>query len=521
MADRADRVDSVDTAERVGAAERDLHLLERVCPEGVRGRRIHFIGVGGSGISSALWLAGEHGAVVSGCDIAATSSFKLLASRGMEVTLGHAAEHLEGADLVAVSPFLTYRHPDLPELVAARERGIPIAKWQALLGFLMRGRAVVSVAGVHGKGSTTALIGSLAARAGLDPTVEVGATSIEWGLNSRLGHSDFFINEADEWDHNFLHYHPRVAVLTAVEYDHPEYYRSYDEIRDAFVAFLRGMDFDARAGGRPPDAPTQSSAGGHPLDAPTPTLVINADSEGCRDVLARVRDLPLAVTTFGLERDDADVRGEEVVVGAETSFVLRLRGVRLGHVTLSTPGRTSVYNAVAAAAAASALGVPAEQLVAGLGAWPGLRRRFEIVPDGDVTFVDDYAHHPHAVALALETARARFPGRRIVAVFQPTLFTRLHRFLTPFSEAFDAADQVVIVEIQPSREADTGLIHGSALSDAIAARPHFAARPGSSVYGGDFTDTAALLRKLRRPGDVIVVMGSGPVNQVIAGVRES
>ena len=500
MADRADRVD---TAERVGAAERERRLLERVFPEGVRGRRIHFIGVGGSGISSALWLAGEHGALVSGCDIAPTSSFKLLASRGMDVTLGHTAEHLDGVELVAVSPFLTYRHPDLPELVAARERGIPIAKWQALLGFLMRGRAVVSIAGVHGKGSTTALLGSLAARAGLDPTVEVGATAIEWDLNSRLGHSDLFINEADEWDHNFLHYHPRVAVLTAVEYDHPEYYHSYDEIRDAFVAFLRGMDLEP-----------QTTSG-----AVSPTLVINVDSEGCRDVLARVRDLPLAVTTFGLEHDDADVRGEEVVVGAETSFTLRLRGEVLGRVTLSTPGRSSVYNAVAAAAAASVLGVSAEQIVAGLNAWPGLRRRFEIVPDGDVIFVDDYAHHPHAVALALETARARFPGRRLVAVFQPTLFTRLHRFLTPFSEAFDAADQVVIVEIQPSREADTGLIHGSALADAIAARPCFADRPGSAVYGGNFEETAARLRQLRQPGDVIVVMGSGPVNQVIAGAR--
>ena len=499
MGDSADTTDT--TAARIAAVERQSQLLQRLFPRGVHGRRIHFIGVGGSGISSAMWLAGEHGAAVSGCDIAPTSSFKLLQRRGMNVTLGHAPAHLEDVQLVAVSPFLTYRHPDLPELVAARERGIPIVKWQALLGYLMRGQAVVSVAGVHGKGSTTALLGSLAARAGLDPTVEVGATSIEWGLNSRLGHSDLFINEADEWDHNFLFYHPRVAVLTAVEYDHPEYYRSYDEIRDAFVAFLRGMDFDARSSVLPP------------------TLVINADSEGCRDVLARVRDLPLAITTFGLERDAADVRGEDVLVGGETSFMLRVRGESLGRVTLATPGRPSVYNAVAAAAAALTLGVPPEQLVPGLSAWPGLKRRFEIVPDGDVTFVDDYAHHPHAVALALETARARFPGRRIVAVFQPTLFTRLHRFLKPFSEAFDAADQVVIVEIQPSREADTGLIHGSALSDAIAARPRFATHPGAAVYGGTFEETAEHLRQLRQPGDVVVVMGSGPVNQVIAGVR--
>jgi UDP-N-acetylmuramate--alanine ligase len=498
MADRAD------TMERIEAVEHASRLLEDLFPHGVRGRHLHFIGAGGSGISSAMWLARAHGAEVSGCDVAATSSFKMLQNRGVRVTLGHEPEHVTGMDLIAISPFLTYRFPDLPELVAARALGIPIIKWQALLGFLMRGHAVVSVAGVHGKGSTTALLGSLLARAGLDPTVEVGATAIEWGLNSRLGHSDLFVNEADEWDHNFLHYHPRAAVLTAVEHDHPEYYRSYDEIRDAFVAFLRGMDLEPRSGG-----------------TLLPALVFNADSAGCRDVQERVRDLALMVTTFAQDRDDVDVRGEDVVVaGGETSFSLRLHGAVLGRVTLATPGRPSVYNALAAAAAAATLGVAPEQLVPGLSAWPGLKRRFEIILDGDVTFVDDYAHHPHAVALTLETARARFPDRRIVAVFQPTLFTRLQRFLVPFSQAFDDADQVVIVEIQPSREEDTGLIHGSALSDLIAARPRFAGRPGSAVYGGDFDETAALLRRLRRPGDVVVVMGSGPVNAVIAGARQ-
>ncbi|MFI5271773.1 MAG: UDP-N-acetylmuramate--L-alanine ligase [Ktedonobacterales bacterium] len=488
-------------AEQTGTTERDVNLAE-VFPQGVRGRRIHFIGAGGSGISSAIWLARELGAVVSGCDIAATSSFTLLQRQGLDVTLGHNQAHLQGVDLVALSPFLTYRHPDLPELLAARQRGIPVAKWQALLGFLMTGRTVVSVAGVHGKGSTTALLGSVAEQAGLDPTVEVGATAISWGLNSRFGHGDLFINEADEWDLNFLHYHPRMAVLTAVEYDHPEYFPSYEAIRDAFVAFVGGMDVVERP------------------DALPPTVVLNADNEGCREVWQHAGDSRLALRTFGLERAEVDVRGEDVEVSGETSFTLRLRGAALGRVTLATPGRPSVYNALAAAAAADALGVPAAQLVPALSAWRGLRRRFEVIEDGDVTFVDDYAHHPHAVALTLETARARFPGRRLVAVFQPTLFTRLQRFLTPFSEAFDLADQAVIVEIQPSREADTGLIHGSALAAAIARRPAFAGRPAAAVYGGTCDETAVLLRARRRPGDVVVVMGSGPVNAVIAAAKQ-
>lgn len=478
--------------------------LAELFPSGMSGKRIHFIGAGGPGISSAIWLARQHGALVSGCDISASAGFRALQSDGIAMALGHDAAHSEDADLVVYTPFITHRNPDLPELVIARERGIPTRKWQELLGYLMRGYTGVSVAGVHGKGSTTALLGSLAVAGGLDPTVEVGAISLEWSTNSRHGHSPYFLNEADEWDYNFLNYHPRVVVLTAVEYDHPEFYPSYEVIRDAFVSFIRGMDM---------------SEHGDDGTIP-PTLILNADSPGCLDVLRLLGEWPGVVRTFGLDTPDVDARGEGVFVGGETSFTLCLRGEQLGRVSLSTPGRHNVYNAVAAACAADALGVSRGLLVPALTHWPGLRRRFEIVEDGDVTFVDDYAHHPHAVALTLETARERFPGRRVIAVFQPTLYTRLHRFLTPFSEAFDLADEAIIVEIQPSRESDTGLIHGSALSEKIAQRPAFADRLGAARYGGNVDETAALLRELRRPGDVVVVMGSGPVNAVIAGARK-
>ena len=165
------------------------------------------------------------------------------------------------------------------------------------------------------------------------------------------------------------------------------------------------------------------------------------------------------------------------------------------------------------------MGVAPEVIVHALSEFPGLRRRFEIIEDGDATFVDDYAHHPHAVALTVATARRHFPGRRLVAVFQPTLFTRLHRFLEPFAAAFDEADEAVVVEIQPSRERDTGLIHGNALVEAIAARPLWRGHASSIHYGGDFDETAALLRTMRQPGDVFLIMGSGPVNRVIAPAR--
>jgi UDP-N-acetylmuramate--alanine ligase len=482
-------------------AEEEQTLAE-LFPAGLGGKRIHAVGAGGSGISAALWLARERGALVSGCDVASTGMSRLLNSKGILITEGHDAAHTEaGVDLVVVSPAVLYRRPDLPELVLPRQRGIPVVKWQALLGFLMQGSIGVSIAGVHGKGSTTSLLGSLAIAGGLDPTVEVGATVREWGSNVRLGHGSLFINEADEFDYNFLFYHPRVVVLTAVEYDHPEFFSSYDEIRDAFVRFLRGMDFAER-----------------PEGTPAPTLVLNQDDPGCRDVRERLGNWPGQVRTFGIGSEAADVRADHPGSGT-SGFQLLVDGTSLGTVTLTTPGIHSIYNALAASAAATVLGIAPEILPSALSAFRGLHRRFEITNDGPVTFVDDYAHHPHAIALTIETARRHFPDRRLVAVFQPTLYTRLYRFLQAFSQAFDQADEVVIVETQPSREVDTGLVHGSDLVQAIAGRPSWRGREDLVSYGGTYDETAAALRRLRRDGDVIVVMGSGPVNQVIAGAR--
>ncbi|HKV84534.1 MAG TPA: cyanophycin synthetase, partial [Ktedonobacterales bacterium] len=443
------------------------------------------------------------GALVSGCDATETHMLRTLRADGLDVAVGHDASHAENADLVVLSPAVTYLSPHLPELERARARGIPVVKWQALLGYLMLGRIGVSVAGVHGKGSTTALLGSLAIAGGLDPTVEVGESVLAWGGNIRLGDGPHFINEADEFDYNFLHYHPRVVVLTAVEYDHPEFFPSYEAIRDAFVQFARGMDLAPRG------------------DTPPPALILNADSPGCLDVLRVLGDWPGVVRTFGVEAESADVRALDITVAGKTSFTLMLDGVALGPVTLQTPGRHYVANALAATAAASLLGVPHEALIPALNGFTGLLRRFQIVEDGDVTFIDDYAHHPHAIAVTLETARARFAGRRLIAVFQPTLYTRLHRFLGEFAAAFAAADEVLIVETQASREVDTGLVHGRDLVTRIRERPAFSGRGDAVQYGGNFAETAATLRARRRPGDVVVVMGSGPVDAVIAQGRLS
>lgn len=477
----------------------DLATLERAFPQGVRGKRIHAVGAGGHGISAGLLVAQAAGAIVTGCDHVPTSLGKMLEEAGIPIAIGHDTTHVASADLVVTNPAVTFLHPNHPELAAAQALGIPVSQWQPLLGLLMRGSIGVSVAGVHGKGSTTALLGAMLVAAEMDPTIEVGDIVRAWDSNVRPGKGRYFVNEADEFNYNFLSYHPRVVTLTEVEYDHPEFFRAYEEIRDAFAQFLRGMDTSPDIEGAPP-----------------PTIVTSADSLGCRDTIAQLApDWPGVVRTFSVEGGQADAMARDVQVGEQTSFELLLDGRSLGRVTQRIPGRHNVANSVAAAATASALGVAPEIIARTIGEFDGLRRRFEVIEDGDMTWVDDYAHHPHAVALTIATARQRFPGRRIIAIFQPTLYTRLQRFLTPFAEALATGDEVVVVEIQPSRERDTGIIHGSDLVRAVQAQPGFVHKPEAARYGGDFPQTAALLNAMRRPGDVLLVMGSGPVNQVI------
>ncbi|HEX8996634.1 MAG TPA: UDP-N-acetylmuramate--L-alanine ligase [Ktedonobacterales bacterium] len=503
-------MDTVDEQTRQGEQSQSVRLadlaeLERAFPEGVRGKRIHAVGAGGHGISAGLQIAHAAGAIVTGCDRAPSSLSKMLEEAGIQITIGHDNTHVTSADLVVTNPAVTFLYPDHAELAAAQALGIPVSQWQPLLGLLMRGSIGVSVAGVHGKGSTSALLGAMLVNAGLDPTVEVGDIVRAWDSNVRPGKGRYFVNEADEFNYNFLSYHPRVVTLTEVEYDHPEYFASYEAIRDAFALFLKGMDMKPGAD-----------------DAPPPTIVTCADSHGCRDTIAQLGpDWPGVVRTFSVDGGQADAMARDVQVGAETSFELILDGHSLGRVTQRIPGSHNVANAVAAAATARALGVSPEAIAQTISAFDGLRRRFEIIEDGDVTWVDDYAHHPHAVALTIEAARKRFPGRRIIAVFQPTLYTRLQRFLEPFAQALATADEAVVAVIQPSREHDTGLIHGSDLVRAIQAQPSFAQTPKRAHYGGEFPQTAALLNELRQPGDVLLILGSGPINQVIDLARQA
>src|SRR5579859_637376 len=305
----------MDTVERVELA--DLAALEVAFPDGVRGKRIHAVGAGGHGISAGLLVAQARGALVTGCDHIPTPLSAMLRREGVKVTVGHDTAHVAGYDLVVTNPAVTFLHPNHPELVAARDLGIPVSQWQPLLGLLMRGRVGVSVAGVDGNRCSTALLGAMLIAAGLEPTVEVGDVVRAWDSNVWPGAGHIIVNEADEFNYNFLSYHPRMVVLTEVEYDHPEFFRSYEEIRDAFAQFLRGMDTSPADDGTPP------------------TIVTSAESPGCRDTLAQLGpDWPGVVRTFSVEGATADAMAREMRLSDTTSFDLILDGDPVGRVTL-------------------------------------------------------------------------------------------------------------------------------------------------------------------------------------------
>jgi len=477
------------------------------------------MGIGGQGISAVAQMVrdaqGEQIAI-SGCDMQASATAAALEQVGIPVRIGHSAEHVNGIDRLIVVPAALVLNPDHPELAMARAQGVPTITWQEVLGELMRGKCLLSVSGVHGKGTTTALLALMLVDALLDPTCEIGAIVPRFGANYRLGKSQYFVNEADEYYHNFWHYHPRLAIVTSIEFEHPEYYADYEDYLSAFEHFARGMDMD----------------GNWPFP---PTLILNADSPGCLQLRELLADWPGQIVTYAIESvgpqfiapdsgEQPTFAAYDVNVVGETTFRVRSQwtgGFPVDRpISLQLPGVHNVQNALAALAAAQVVGIDAAVTAQTLEDFTGIRRRFEmrnrepITIDGrrlDVVIVDDYAHHPTAIAATLEAARQRFPGRRLVAVYQPHMFSRTKAFFAQFLTAFDEADVVIIADIFPARERDTGLISARELVEAMEQRPHFAADAAWVMHGGSVQETGELLRDVLRNGDVAVIMGAGDI----------
>ena len=381
-------------------------------------RTVHFMGIGGAGMSALALIARRRGVAVSGCDVDPSGAADLSAL-GVMVSQGHDGAHLAGARAVVVTAAVPPGHP---ELQRARELGLPVVPRKAALAELIQGARAVGIAGTHGKTTTTVMTTEALTAAGLDPTGIAGGRVSSWGGNARVAGDELFVVEADEFDQAFLTLYPTVAVVNNVEPDHLECYGTMEALENAFV------EFAGRAR----------------------IVVACADDPGARKVAERVGK---AVRTFGLA-GDADIRITDVVQRADrTEARIIWRDRRAVALRLQVPGLHNLRNAVAALGVADALGAPLEPAAAALGEFTGVGRRFERLGEfSGVAVVDDYAHHPSELAATLSAARQAFPGRRLVAVFQPHLYSRTAAHGQAMGEALAAADLVIVTEIYPARE---------------------------------------------------------------------
>jgi UDP-N-acetylmuramate--alanine ligase len=442
---------------------------------------VHFTGICGAGMSALAELVLRRGGQVTGCDAHLGEAGELLERLGARLEHGHAAAHLEGVTAVVTTPAIPAQHP---ELAAARERGIPVLKRAQALGALVNRGRVAAVAGTHGKTTTTAMLTAVLDHAGLDPTGFVGGRVPGWGSGLRAGGDETFVVEADEFDRSFLWLRPLVAIVTTVEADHLDIYGSAEAVDDAFVEFL----------GHVPGAGVVAAC---------------RDDAGVRRVLERLASAGAAapVRTYGLEPGSGTRAVALEPLGLGTRFVIEEAGKAVATVQLSIPGLHNVRNALGAFVAARGLGVPATLAAAGLATFGGVARRFdELGHAGGITVVDDYAHHPTEVEATLRAARSAYAGRRIVAAFQPHLYSRTRDFAGRFGEALATADVIWIADVYPAREDPIPGVNGM-----MVVRATEAAGAAEVRFAPTLDDLVAGLAAELRAGDVCVAMGAGDV----------
>jgi UDP-N-acetylmuramate--alanine ligase len=452
------------------------------------GMHIHLVGIGGIGMSAIARVLHDWGYTVSGSDRQPSALTRTLLAEGILVQIGHQAEHVADADLVVVSSAIP---EDNPEVVEARARGLPVVKREQLLSALTEGKSTIAVAGTHGKTTTSAMIAWILTEAGLHPTFIVGGVLQNLGTNARAGTGPHFVVEADEYDRAFLGLKPNVAVITALEHDHPDCYPTFDEMRSAFVEFA-----------------DQVVVGGL-------LIACGEDREG----IALADPLPSRgrrVETYGLD-PTWEWWAQGVELGNSAAFDVMYKGRRLGPCAIQVPGRHNVLNALAALAATVDVGVDFGMAAAALTRFRGTERRFEIKGQiAEVTVVDDYAHHPTEIRATLAAARLKFPGRTIWAIFQPHTYSRTVAMLDDFAAAFADADHVVVTEIYAAREADTLGVSGA---DLVAHMAH-----PDAQYVPTLEQASATVLSRVQPRDVVLTLGAGDDylvgERVLQGLRE-
>jgi UDP-N-acetylmuramate--alanine ligase len=443
--------------------------------------RIHFVGIGGIGMSGIAELLANLGYRISGSDAKASETTERLAALGVTVSIGHRAENVGDVDVVV---FTSAARADNPEIAAARSRRIPVIPRAELLGELMRLRFGIAVAGAHGKTSTTSMIALVLERAGLDPTAVIGGRLSAFGSNARLGRGAYMVAEADESDRSFLKLYPSIAVMTNIDREHMEAYGSFDALQEAFVEFANRVPFYG-------------------------CVVACADDAELMSLRPR---LTRRVVTYGLTRDDVDISAVEISLegfGSSCTVISRNPSgemQRRGALRLRVPGRHSVQNALAAVAVGLELDIPFEEIAAGLADFHGAERRFQHFGEvNGVRVVDDYGHHPTEIAAVLAAARAARPTRVVVA-FQPHRYTRTRDLMREFGLALAAADEVVLTDIYAASEDPIPGITVEALAAAVNTTR---ATPATVVRSVD--DVPHVLAELARPGDLLITLGAGSI----------
>ena len=443
-------------------------------------RHIHLVGIGGIGMSGIAELLINLGYRVSGSDIRKTEVTEHLSDLGGRVSIGHRPQNVEGADVVVFSSAVK---DDNQEIVEARERSTPVITRAEMLAELMRLRYSIAVAGSHGKTTTTSMIASILTNGGLDPTVIIGGRLNQWGgSNARLGNSDFLVAEADESDGSFLALLPSMAVVTNIDYEHINFYRSMDNLRRTFVDFINKVPFYGRA-------------------------ILCLDD---KEVQGLIPSLKKSYLTYGLN-PQSDIRATEISKeGLNTSFVVTFKNKSVGQITICMPGDHNVLNALAAVGVGLELDIDFERMKEGLKDLGGLKRRFEIKDErGGIIFLDDYGHHPTEIVATISATKECWPDRRLVVVFQPHRYTRTRDLYDQFVVSFNQADFLVITPVYGAGEEPIPGVDSNSLYQGIKEHGHRAV-----TFCPSREDSITFLLDEVGPGDVVLTLGAGDIHLV-------
>jgi len=449
-----------------------------------RVRHVHFVGVGGIGMSGLAEILRNLDFQVSGSDLREGENTLALRRIDVRIDLGHRASNVDGADVVVYSSAIDR---DNPELVRARELSTPVISRAEMLAELMRLKHGVAIAGSHGKTTTTSLVATVLRSAGLDPTVVVGGRMASFGSNAKLGQGDLLVAEADESDGSFLRLSPTIAVVTNIDPEHLDHYGTHERLKDAFVEFIEKVPFYGLG-------------------------VLCLDHPHVQELLPRVGRRHV---TYGLSHQAdysaRNLRGE----GTSTSFDAFRRGEPLGRFSVRMPGEHNVLNTLACIAVGDELAVPLDVMKSSLETFHGVARRFSVVaePNG-IALVDDYGHHPAEIRATLKAARSAYPGR-VLTAFQPHRYSRTQALFDEFACAFNDADVVLVTDVYPAGEAPIPGAEGRPLAEAIRKHGHHAVR-----YAPDRAALVELLALEARPGDVVIALGAGNINSILPDLEK-